>query len=133
MPKKTIKTHKRATAKRARAPKPKPPDLMTILGEQISKVESRFQEGIKQLETKATEFLDRVEFESRVSDLQTRVLESIPKMEAELKSIETRLTRAIQKPELETKLAQMEKKISGLTTEIEALKGRIKDLEVPDV
>lgn len=131
MPKKTIRKQKRTTAKKA--PKPKPPDLMTILGEQISKVESRFQEGIKQLETKATEFLDRVEFESRVSDLQTRVLESIPKMEAELKSIETRLTRAIQKPELETRLAELEKKITRLTTEIEALKGRVKDLEVPDV
>jgi uncharacterized small protein (DUF1192 family) len=52
-------------------------------------------------------------------------------MEAELKSYETKLSRAIQKPELESQIKEMEKRITILTTEIETLKGKIKDLEIP--
>ncbi len=131
MLKKKVKKPRKLAAKPA--PKPKPPDLMQVLSEQLRNAESRLQEGLKQLETKAAEFLDRVEFESRISELQSRVLESIPKMEAELKSMETRLARAIQKPELETKLAEIERRLTSLTAEVEALKGRVKDLEVPEV
>ena len=104
-----------------------------MVAEQVRNIDSKLQESLKQLEAKTAEFLDRVEFESRISELQSRVLESIPKMEAELKSMETRLARAIQKPELETRLAEIEKRMTALTAEVEALKGRIKDLEVPEV
>ena len=116
-----------------KAAKPKEPSLVDLVSVQIRNVESKLQEGMRQLETKAAEFLDRVEFESRVSELQSRIFESIPKMEAELKSMETRLARAIQKPELESRLAEVEKRLDSLATEIEALKGRVEDLEVPEV
>ena len=126
------KARVKAKPKRA-APKPKEPSLIDTVFEQIRTVESKLQDSMKQLETKAAEFLDRVEFESRVSELQSRIFESIPRMEAELKSMETRLARAIQKPELESRLAEVEKRLNSLTTEIEALKGRVKDLEAPEV
>jgi len=127
MPKKKAKKPKKA------APKPKKPSLIEIVAEHVRNIELKLQESLKQLESKTGEFLDRVEFESRISELQSRVLESIPRMEAELKSMETRLARAIQKPELETRLAEIEKRMTALTAEVEALKGRVKDLEVPEV
>ena len=127
MPKKKAKKAKKA------APKLKKPSLIEIVAEHVRNIELKLQESLRQLESKAGEFLDRVEFESRISELQSRVLESIPRMEAELKSMETRLARAIQKPELETRLAEIEKRMTALTAEVEALKGRVKDLEVPEV
>jgi uncharacterized small protein (DUF1192 family) len=107
------------------------PIVWDLLSEQVKNLEFSLQQAIKQINVKTTEFLDRVEFESRVGELQSRILESIPKMEAELKSFETKLSRAIQKPELVSQIKEMEKRITSLTTEIEALKGKIKDLEVP--
>ncbi|MBS7622676.1 hypothetical protein KEJ39_03265 [Candidatus Bathyarchaeota archaeon] len=114
-------------------PKSKKPSAVEVIAEQVRNIESRLQESLKQLEAKTGEFLDKVEFESRISDIQSRVLESIPRMEAELKSIETRVARAIQKPDLEAKLTEIEKRMTALTAEVEALKGRVRDLEIPEV
>ena len=125
---KKVKTAKKSKRK---VPKQTKPIIWDVLSEQVKNLESGLQQAIKQIDVKTSEFLDRVEFESRVGELQSRILESIPKMEAELKSLETKFSRAIQKPELESKLTEMEKQITSLTTEIEALKGKIKDLEVP--
>lgn len=118
---------------RRKAPKPKKLDGMAALSHHIKDVESSLQEALKQLREKTGQFLDRLEFESRISEMQSRILESIPKIEAEMKSFETKLARAVQKPELETRLAGIEQRLVSLTAEIEALKGRIKDLEVPEV
>jgi DNA repair ATPase RecN len=126
MPRKKVKSRKIA-------PKPKKPDLAAILSQQLRDVESRVQEALKQLQQKTGQFLDRVEFESRIGELQSTVLESIPKVEAAMRSIESKLTRTVQKPELETRLAEVEQRIVSLAAEIEALKGRVKDVEVPEV
>ncbi len=126
MPRKKIKSRRKAT-------KPKKLDGLAALSQHIKNVESSLQEALKQLREKTGQFLDRVEFESIISEMQSRILESIPKMEAEMKSFETKLARAVQKPELETRLAGIEQRLVSLTAEIEALKGRIKDLEVPEV
>jgi uncharacterized small protein (DUF1192 family) len=122
---------KAAKKSKIKAPKQTKPIVWDLLSEQVKNLEFSLQQAIKQINVKTSEFLDRVEFESRVGELQSRILESIPKMEAELKSFETKLSRAIQKPELESQIKEMEKRITSLTTEIEALKGKIKDLEVP--
>ena len=130
--KKLRPTKKVKTAKKSRkAPKQTKPIIWDVLVEQVKNLELGLQQAIKKIDVKASEFLDRVEFESRVGELQSRILESIPKMEAELKSVETKLSRAIQKPEIENQITEMDKRITSLTTEIEALKGKIKDLEVP--
>lgn len=122
---------KAAKKSKRKAPKQTKPIIWDVLSEQVRNLELGLQQAIKQIDTKTSEFLDRVEFESRIGELQSRILESIPKMEAELKSLETKFSRAIQKPELESQITEMEKRITSLTTEIEALKGKIKDLEVP--
>jgi small-conductance mechanosensitive channel len=127
-PTKKVKATRKSKRK---APKQTKPAIWDLLFEQVKNLELGLQQAIKQIDVKASEFLDRVEFESRVGELQSRILESIPKMEAELKSMETKLSRAIQKPEIENQLAEMDKRITSLTTEIEALKGKIKDIEVP--
>jgi uncharacterized small protein (DUF1192 family) len=137
--KKNVKTKKLRTTKQVKAAKKSKPKaqkqtkpiIWDVLSEQVKNLELGLQKTIKQIDDKTSELLDRVEFESRVGELQSRILESIPKMEAELKSYETKLSRAIQKPELESQIKEMEKRITILTTEIEALKGKIKDLEVP--
>ncbi len=137
--KKNVKTKKLKPTKKVKAAKKSKPKVQKqtkpiiwdVLSEQVKNLELGLQQTIKQIDVKTSEFLDRVEFESRVGELQSRILESIPKMEAELKSYETKLSRAIQKPELESQIKEMEKRITILTTEIEALKGKIKDLEVP--
>lgn len=125
------KNVKAAKKSKRKTPKQTKPIIWDVLSEQVKNLELGLQQAIKQIDVKTSEFLDRVEFESRVSELQSRILESIPKMEAELKSFEIKLSRAIQKPELESQITEMEKQIKSLTTEIEALKGKIKDLEVP--
>lgn len=125
---KKVKTTKKSKGKSSKQTKP---IIWDVLSEQVKNLESGLQQAIKQIDVKTSEFLDRVEFESRVGELQSRILESIPKMEAELKSLETKFSRAIQKPELESKLTEMENKITSMTTEIEALKGKIKDIENP--
>jgi small-conductance mechanosensitive channel len=125
---KKVKTTKKSKGKYSKQTKP---IIWDVLSEQVKNLESGLQQAIKQIDVKTSEFLDRVEFESRVGELQSRILESIPKMEAELKSLETKISRAIQKPELESKLTEMENKITSITTEIEALKGKIKDIENP--
>jgi chromosome segregation ATPase len=123
---------KKAKSRRKTA-KPKKLYGLTALSQQVKDVESSLQEALRQFREKTGEFPDRVELESRISEVQSRVLESIPKMEAEMKSFETKLARAVQKPELETRLAELEQRLASLTAEIEAVKGRVKDLEVPEV
>jgi predicted nucleic acid-binding Zn-ribbon protein len=124
----------RARAKsRRKATKPKKLDGLAALSQHVKDVGSNLQVALKELREKIGEFPDRVEFESRISEMQSRVLESIPKMEAEMKSFETKLARAVQKPELETRLAELEQRLASLAAEIEAVKGRVKDLEVPEV
>lgn len=128
---KATKKVKAAKKSKRKVPTQTKPIIWDVLSEQVKNLELGLQQVIKQIDIKTNEFLDRVEFESRVGELQSRILESIPKTEAELKSLETKFSRAIQKPEIESRLTEMEMRITSLTTEIEALKGKIKDLEVP--
>ena len=58
---------KKVKKSRRTAPKPKKPDMIATISQQIKDVESKLQEELKQLQEKTGQFLDRVDFESRIS------------------------------------------------------------------
>ncbi|MGQ9640222.1 MAG: hypothetical protein ACUVUB_07255 [Candidatus Bathyarchaeia archaeon] len=130
MPKKIVKRPKHKI-RRVGGPRRMAP--MDAIVKMLSSLESRLQESIKVVEAKTADLVGRAELESRMGDLQSRIYDSIPRLESDLRSLESKLARAIQKSELEQRLEEIDRRLNLIITEIEALKGRVKDLEIPNV
>ncbi|MBS7626062.1 hypothetical protein KEJ51_03330, partial [Candidatus Bathyarchaeota archaeon] len=104
-----------------------------VLAENLKSLESKMQENVNILKEKLSGTISRIELESRLNDLHSRIYESIPRLEADLRSVEAKISRTVQKSELEQRLEEINKRLDLILTEIEALKGRVRDLEIPNI
>ncbi|MEM3382036.1 MAG: hypothetical protein QXQ11_07780 [Candidatus Bathyarchaeia archaeon] len=130
MPKKAMK---RSGGKTRRLAKPRKPAAVNVLADSLKSLESKMKENMKILEEKLSGTISRMELESRLNDLNSRIYESIPRLEADLRSVEAKISRTVQKSELEQRLEEINKRLDLILTEIEALKGRVRDLEIPNI
>jgi len=130
VPKKVLR---RPGVKTRRLTKQRKPAELKILAENLKTLESKMQDNMRILEERLSGTISRMELESRISDLHSRIYESIPRLEADLRSVEAKISRTVQKSELEQRLEEINKRLDLILTEIEALKGRVRDLEIPNI